>query len=101
MQEKQATQGIRRRQLPAVLSMAAAALAAPGFACSQEIGMNPFEELFEVSRTEKKGLTFYVGGQTIAGIVMKVNGSQTIEVRNQTHSRVVIRLDRVDAVALA
>jgi hypothetical protein len=81
--------------------MTAAALAAPGLACSQEIGMNPFEELFEVSRTEKKGLTFYVGGQTIAGIVLRVNASQTVEVRNQTHSRVIIRLDRVDAVALA
>lgn len=63
--------------------------------------MNPFAELFETSQTNKKGLTFYVGGQTIAGIVVKVNGGESVEVRNQTHSRVVIRLDRIDAVALA
>ena len=64
--------------------------------------MNPFAELFQVGQREKKGLTFYVGGQTIAGIVVRVEESGgTVEARNQTHSRIVIRLDRVDAVALS
>ena len=62
--------------------------------------MNPFAELLSISQNENKGLTFYVGGQVIVGLVTKVNGG-TVEVRNQTHSRVVIRLDRVDAVALS
>lgn len=58
-----------------------------------------YKELFERSEKEKKGLTFYVRGQTISGIVVKV-GSDTIEVRNQTFSRIIIRLDSIDAVAM-
>ena len=77
-----------------------AGLLLPLRSTSQETQMNPFGELFEISRAEKKGLTFYIGGQTVPGIVTKVN-PDTVEVRNQSHSRVVIRLDRVDAVALA
>jgi endonuclease YncB( thermonuclease family) len=100
MRENDPKSGLSRRQVPALLSLAAVAVAS-GQALSQENRMNPFAELLELSRTEKKGLTFYTGGQSIAGIVMKVNGNETVEVRNQTHSRVVIRLDRVDAVAIA
>jgi hypothetical protein len=58
-----------------------------------------FQELFDYSLKEKKGLTFYVQGQTIAGVVTKMIGDDAIEVRNQTSSRIIIRLERVDAVA--
>ena len=64
--------------------------------------MNPFDELLKISQTEKKGLTFYLDGQTIPGIVISVNaGTETVEVKNQTHSRILIRLDRVNAVAMS
>src|SRR4249920_3320483 len=43
-----------------------------------------FQELFDYSQKEKKGLTFYVQGQTIAGVVTKMIGDDAIEVRNQT-----------------
>lgn len=59
-----------------------------------------FEELIQQSLKEKKGLTFYIKGQTIGGVVTKVSGPGAIEVRNQTYSRIVIRLDEVDAVAM-
>lgn len=59
-----------------------------------------YQELIEQSQKEKKGLTFFIKGQTIAGIVTKMIGSEAVEVRNQTHSRVIIRLDQVDAVAI-
>jgi len=58
-----------------------------------------YKELLERSEKEKKGLTFYVKGQTISGVVVKV-GSDSIEVRNQTFSRIIIRMDSIDAVAM-
>lgn len=57
-----------------------------------------FQELFDYSLKEKKGLTFYVQGQTIPGVVTKMIGEDAVEVRNQTSNRIIIRLDRIDAV---
>jgi hypothetical protein len=62
--------------------------------------MQLYQDLFELSQKEKRGLTFYVKGQTIAGIVTKLIGEDAVEVRNQTFSRIVIRLDQIDAVAV-
>ncbi len=59
-----------------------------------------YQELIEQSQKEKKGLTFFIKGQTVAGIVVKIIGSEAVEVRNQNYSRVIIRLDQVDALAL-
>jgi len=58
-----------------------------------------FRELLDRSEKERKGLMFYVKGQTIPGVVIKIN-ADTVEVRNQTYGRVVIRLDSIDAVAI-
>lgn len=58
-----------------------------------------FQELFDYSLKEKKGVTFSVQGQTIPGIVTTMVGEDAIEVRNQTSSRIIIRVDRIDAVA--
>ena len=57
-----------------------------------------FQELFDYSLKEKKGLTFFAQGQTIPGVVTKMLGDDAIEVRNQTSNRIIIRLDRIDAV---
>jgi hypothetical protein len=59
-----------------------------------------FQELIDQSLKEKKGLTFFIKGQTIGGAVTKQIGPEIIEVRNQTYSRVIIRLDQVDAIAI-
>jgi len=58
-----------------------------------------FQELFDYSLKEKKGLTFFVQGQTIPGVVTRMFGDDAVEVRNQTSNRIIIRLDRIDAVA--
>ncbi|MCW5966818.1 MAG: hypothetical protein KIT83_22450 [Bryobacterales bacterium] len=89
----------RRSLLGGAAAVAATVAIAPG-AFSQETSMHPFTELLQASQADKKGLVFYVGGQTVAGVVMKITGDDVVEVRNQTHSRIVIRLDRVDAVAM-
>jgi hypothetical protein len=63
--------------------------------------MELFKELIETSLKEKRGLTIFIKGQTIAGIVTQIIGLEAIEVRNQTYSKVIIRLDAVDAVAIS
>jgi endonuclease YncB( thermonuclease family) len=59
-----------------------------------------YQELFERSAKEKKGLNIYVRGQTIGAVFVKVIGNDAIEVRNQTYGRIVIRLESIDAVAI-
>ncbi|HKR60472.1 MAG TPA: hypothetical protein VJS64_12120 [Pyrinomonadaceae bacterium] len=67
---------------------------------AQAGAFSAYQQLLDLSQKEKKGLTFFVEGQTIPGIVVKVIGNEAVEVRNQTHSRVIIRLESVDAVAM-
>lgn len=62
--------------------------------------LEAFKELLEQSQEGKKGLTFYVSGQTVAGYVVRMrDDGAVVEVRNQTSSCVAIRMDRVDAIA--
>ena len=72
----------------------------PSVAFAQSAFAQSYKELLERSEKEKKGLTFYVKGQTIAGVVVKMIASDAVEVRNQTFSRIIIRLDSIDALAM-
>ncbi len=81
--------------LPTVAAAPHAPVAAPAGSPS----MNPFQELFDLSMKEKKGLLFHVGSQSIGGVVVKV-GEGTVEVKNREYGRIIIRLDRIDAVAM-
>ena len=56
--------------------------------------------LLELSANERKGLTFFLPGQTVAGVVTKVIGDDLIEARSQTYSKILLRLDQVLAIAL-
>ena len=58
-----------------------------------------YQELFAASQKDKKGLTFFVKGQSIPGVVTKIIGTDAVEVRNQTHGRIIIRIDQIDALA--
>jgi hypothetical protein len=62
--------------------------------------LQSYQELFDKSLKEKKGLNFYVKGQTIGAVFVKMIGNDAIEVRNQTYGRIIIRLDSIDAVAI-
>ena len=84
--------------LPLALSCAFA-LAAPHAHAAQSEAQQAFQELFAQSQKDKRGLTFYVKGQQIPGIVTRVIGNEALEVRSQTHNRVIIRIDQIDAVA--
>ena len=43
---------------------------------------------------------FYVKGQTIAGHRRSRSNADSVEMRNQTDNRIIIRLDSIDAVAI-
>jgi hypothetical protein len=57
-------------------------------------------ELLEASQNEKKGLTLYVKGQTVAGIVVKI-AADIVELRSREYSRIAIRIESIDAIAMA
>ncbi|HEX9443992.1 MAG TPA: hypothetical protein VGA73_07720 [Candidatus Binatia bacterium] len=59
-----------------------------------------YQELFDKSLKEKKGLNFYVKGQTIGAVFVRMIGSDAVEVRNQAYGRIIIRLDSIDALAI-
>ena len=58
-----------------------------------------FQELIEFSLKEKKGLTFFMNGQSLPAAVTKIIDERTIEGRNQQYDRIIIRLSRVNAIA--
>lgn len=63
----------------------------PGF-------MQELDKSLAWSKEQKRGLVFYVEGQTIAGVV-KETSFDTVIVANEEFDRVVIRRDQIAAVA--
>jgi len=64
-------------------------------------GMDPavMTAMFEQSQKEKKGLTVFLPGHTLAIVVSAVHGTDSVEGRNQEYQRVVIRIDEILALA--
>ena len=56
-------------------------------------------ELLEASQNEKKSVLLYLKGQNIGGAVVKVT-ADTVELRNREYSRIVVRVEAIDAVAM-
>ncbi len=65
------------------------------------IKLQLFKELIERSRDEKRGLTVYLGGQTIVGIVAEILGEQSVELRSQQYHKAIVLLDAVEAMAVS
>jgi hypothetical protein len=85
-----------------VLCMSWLVMAQPSLAQSASgLGQAAVEEILNQSLTQKKGMSIYIGGQVINAIFVKRIDANTIEVRNQTFGRIIIRLDRIDAIALS
>ncbi len=90
----------------AVLFAAAIALAmgaaAPAAAQSgSALNAAAVEEILNTSQSQKKGMSIYMGGQVINCLFVKRIDGNTIEVRNQQFSRIILRIDRIDAIALS
>ena len=61
--------------------------------------MQPIIEVLELSQKNGKGVLLYMGNQTLGGVVVKIS-EQTVEMKSREHSRIVVRLERIDAVAM-
>lgn len=58
------------------------------------------EQTLGNAQQDKRSVMLYVSGQTIGGAVVRVEpGRSVVELRNQQYGRIVVRLDRIDAVA--
>jgi glycerate kinase len=82
------------------LALCAAALFvfAAGGAHASDAGPG-IEQLLAAAQQDKRGVTLHVAGQTIGGAVVRIEAGRWVELRNQQFGRIVVRLDRVDAVA--
>jgi hypothetical protein len=58
------------------------------------------KELLEASQSEKKGVMLYVKGQSIGGVVVKL-GADVVELRSREYSRIVVKIDAIDAAAMS
>jgi hypothetical protein len=57
------------------------------------------EQALKFAQQDKRGITIYVNGQTIAGGVTRVEPGQWVELKNQMSGKIIVRIDRIDAVA--
>ena len=62
--------------------------------------MDVFKELIEISHNENRGLTIFFKGQALAGVVTQIMGDEALELRSQTYSRIIIRRDAIEAIAI-
>ena len=58
------------------------------------------EQALGAAQQDKRGITLFLNGQAVSGAVLRVEPGQWVELRNQQFSRLVVRLDRVDGIAL-
>lgn len=88
--------------LAVALTVAIASLApAPAASDSEEDpprAVASFQQMFELSKSQKKGLILFVQGQTIAGLVVSFS-DEAVEMRSQQYERIVVRIDRIDGIA--
>jgi hypothetical protein len=82
-------------RLLAVLALVAACAAAH----AAEPAVAGIEQVLASALQDKRGITLYVGGQAIGGAVTRIEPGRWVELKNQTASRIVVRIDRIDAVA--
>ena len=80
------------------LTILAAALASAAPLTAKE--NDSMKELLETSQNDKKGVMVYVKGQSIGGVVLKISGD-IVEMRSREYSRIVVKLEAIDAVAMA
>jgi len=79
------------------LALLAAAVAGTAIAKDNS---SMFQQVLEASLAEKKGVMIYVKGQSIPGIVTKIN-ADSVELRSREYSRIVVKLESIDAVAMS
>ncbi len=75
------------------------ALAQPDFAQAAE-PVKGIEQLLATAQQEKKGVTLVVAGTQIGGGVQRIEPGAWVEMKSQQYGRIVVRIDRIDAVLM-
>lgn len=86
------------RPLVSSVVLACALTVASGAAQAAE-AIQGMEQALATALQDKRGITLYVNGQTIAGAVTRIEPGQWVELRNQQYGRIIVRLDRIDGIA--
>lgn len=92
----QAFQASSARRVLAALVVAFAFTSGLAHAADAEQGI---EQMLNVALQDKRGITLYVNGQAISGAVTRIEPGRWVELRNQQHGRILVRLDRIDGIA--
>jgi hypothetical protein len=58
------------------------------------------EDAFSAAIASKRGVTLYVNGQTIGGAITKIEAGKYVELRSQEFSRIVVRWESIDGIAM-
>lgn len=93
---------MNRRTTSSFICAAAVAgvLLGPGTGAAAEEGFDAaLRALLLQSMDQHIGLTFHLHGEEIGGAVVRLIGDDAVEIRNQSYGHIVIRLEKVDAVA--
>lgn len=93
LEPRPARAALRRWLLPATLLLAASA------AQAADTAARAIEQALASAQQEKRGVLLHVAGQTVAGAVTRLEAGQYVELRNAQYGRIVVRLERIDAVA--
>ncbi len=85
----------RRTQIQALAAGVLTASAAPAIE-----GKGPMiQQMLEFSLNEKRGITIFLAGQTIGGGVVKLS-ADAVELRSKEYTRIIVRIDAIQAIAL-
>ena len=57
------------------------------------------EQALSAALQDKRGITLYVSGQTVAGAVTRIEAGQWVELRSQQWGKIIVRIDRIDGIA--
>jgi hypothetical protein len=85
------------RLFPAALLVASIVPSAP--AAAEPEADKTIRSVLEEAREKQKGVIVYVQGASVGMAVQEIRGDHVLG-KSREHSRVVIRLDRIDGVAI-
>lgn len=60
----------------------------------------PFKALLEASQANRRGITLFINGQSLSGIVAACHDDGSIELTSQQYSRIVVLAERIDGAAM-
>lgn len=87
----------------AVLLLAGASASAQTTPAKETTAVNckgPFKALLEASHANRRGVTLFLNGQTVSGIVAACHDDGSIELTAQQYSRIIVLAERIDGAAM-